>query len=99
MAEYLEREALIENMKRIYCTDCNSYNGVRCRACGTGDALDMIEDAPTADVVEVVRCEKCKFAEMLVDIIGDPHLYCKECNFREVDFDDYCSHGKRKEQT
>lgn len=48
--DYIEREALIENVKRVYCTDCNSYNGVRCRACGTDDALDMIEDAPAADV-------------------------------------------------
>ena len=57
-------------------------------------ALDM---QPAADVVEVVRCEKCKFAEMVVDIIGNPHLFCKECNFREVDFDDFCSKGKRRE--
>lgn len=55
------------------------------------------EDALAADVVEVVRCEKCFFAEMVVDIIGDPHLFCAECNFREVDFDDYCSKGKRRE--
>lgn len=56
--EYIERGALIENIKRVYCADCNSYDGVRCRACGTGDALDMIDDAPTADVApraEVAR--------------------------------------------
>lgn len=28
---------------------------VRCRACGTGDAIDMIEDAPAADVAPVVH--------------------------------------------
>lgn len=58
MPRYIDADALIEDIKRVYCTDCNSYNGVRCKACGTGDALDMVEDAPTADVVpraEVVR--------------------------------------------
>lgn len=52
---------------------------------------------PAADVVEVVRCEKCKFAAMLLDIIGDTHLFCAERDFREVGDDDFCSHGKRRE--
>lgn len=55
MAECIEREATIKRIKEVYCAGCNSYNGVRCRACGTGDAIDMIEDAPTADVVPVVH--------------------------------------------
>lgn len=53
MPEYIDREALIKHIEKTYCADCNSYNGVRCRACGTGDAIDMIEDA--ADVAPVVR--------------------------------------------
>lgn len=55
MAEYFEREAAIKRIKEVYCAGCNSYNGVRCRACGTGDAIDMIEDAPVADVAPVVH--------------------------------------------
>jgi DNA-directed RNA polymerase subunit RPC12/RpoP len=51
MARYIDADALIENVKRVYCTDCNNYNQIRCRACGTGDALDTIDDAPAADVV------------------------------------------------
>ena len=43
----IDADALIEDIKRVYCTECNSYNGVRCKACGTGDAVDMIDDAPT----------------------------------------------------
>lgn len=50
MPRYIDADALVENIKRVYCTDCNSYGGVRCRACWTGDALDEIEDAPDADV-------------------------------------------------
>ena len=55
MDEYIKREATIKRIKEVYCADCNSYNGVRCRACGTGDAIDMIEDAPAADVAPVVH--------------------------------------------
>ena len=55
MAEHIEREATIKRIKEVYCAGCNSYNGVRCRACGTGDAIDMIEDAPAADVAPVVH--------------------------------------------
>ena len=39
--EYLERNALIERIKKSYCKDCQNYNGVRCRACGIGDAIDV----------------------------------------------------------
>lgn len=46
--EYLERSALIERIKKAYCDGCENYNGVRCRACGIGDAIDVVEDAPTA---------------------------------------------------
>lgn len=55
MAEYIDREAAIKHIQEVYCADCNSYNGVKCRACGTGDAIDMIEDAPAADVAPVVH--------------------------------------------
>ena len=53
MDEFISREATIKRIKEVYCVSCNSYHGVRCRACGTGDAIDMIEDAPAADVAPV----------------------------------------------
>ena len=54
MAKYIDADELIEDIKRVYCKDCNNYNEIRCRACGTDDALRMIEDAPTADVVSEI---------------------------------------------
>lgn len=57
---YIDADALIEDIKRIYCTDCNNYNEIRCRACGTDDALRMIEDAPEADVVPRAEVEAVK---------------------------------------
>ena len=70
MAECIEREATIKRIEEVYCADCNSYNGVRCRACGTGDAIDMIEDAPAADVAPVVHGRW---------IEGPSNPYCSEC--------------------
>lgn len=46
--EYLERSALIERIEEAYCDGCKNYNGVRCSACGIGDAIEVVEDAPTA---------------------------------------------------
>ena len=53
MAEYIEREALMRRIKEIHCADCNSYHGVRCRACWVDDTLDYIDSEPAADVAEV----------------------------------------------
>lgn len=46
--EYLERSALIERIKKEYCDGCKNYNGVKCRFCGIYDAIEVVEDAPTA---------------------------------------------------
>ena len=86
MDEFISREATIKHIKKVYCVGCNSYNGVRCRACGTGDAIDIIEDAPAADVAPVVRCKDCK------------HRF--KDSWREYADDDdnfYCARGERKE--
>jgi hypothetical protein len=69
MAEYIEREATIKRIKEVYCAGCNSYNGVRCRACGTGDAIDMIEDAPAADVAPIEALERLRDELCAQDLI------------------------------
>ena len=53
MAEYIEREALIRRIKEIHCAECDSYHGVRCRACWVDDTLDYIDSEPAADVAPV----------------------------------------------
>ena len=99
--EYIERGVLIENVKRVYCTDCNSYNGVRCKACGTGDTLDVIEDAPAVDVVEVVRCKDCVWWEARTcgSCIGRCENPRNGLVSEYSEGNDFCSYGERKEQT
>ena len=97
MAECIEREATIKRIKEVYCAGCNSYNGVRCRACGTGDAIDIIEDAPAADVAPVVRCKGCK--NSCKDGTGrtcEGYWYELSEFAVSVEDDDFCSYGERK---
>ena len=50
MDEYIERDALMRRIKEIHCAECDSYHGVRCRACWVDDTLDYIDSEPAADV-------------------------------------------------
>ena len=84
MDEYISREETIKRIKECYCTGCNSYNGVRCRACGTGDAIDMIEDTTAADVAPVRHGQWIEYTKV---IIPEPYnkweqaWKCSECGF------------------
>ena len=68
---------------------------------GFTEATRVIRTMPTADVVEVVRCEKCKHLE----IINSRQIYAKcrmtDLEFKPFDIDTrkhYCSYGERKEE-
>lgn len=47
----IDADALEKGLKDWYCDpkNCDSWNGVRCRACLLDDALNAIEDAPTVE--------------------------------------------------
>ena len=83
MDEYIEREALMRRIKEIHCAECDSYHGVRCRACWVDDTLDYIDSEPAADVAPV-RHGRWIFGKDLPYSWGQIpknkyHLYCSEC--------------------
>ncbi len=84
----IDANARIEEIKQAHCTGCESYDGVRCRACWVDDAIGLIEDATTVDAVEVVRCRECRFCDT------------EDCPMRgtpgEVSASDFCSYGERR---
>lgn len=50
----IDAESLERRIKDTYCSDCKSYGGVRCRACGTGDALDLLDSEEEVTIEQVV---------------------------------------------
>lgn len=56
------------------------------------DAIDCINAAPTADVVQVVRCKDCKYFYQDGNIKA-----CKHWNCHSTTYDAYCSYAKMKE--
>ena len=58
MPRYINEDEFVAWVKQHWCADCNNDNGLRCRACWIDDAIDIVEEAPPADVVpksEVAR--------------------------------------------
>lgn len=65
-----------------------------------GDVIDVVYDISTADVVEVVRCRKCKYGDVSVHSRtkdGQEEIACY-CNLKKAvtDVDGYCSSGERR---
>lgn len=96
----IDANARIEEIRKAYCTNCDNYNGVRCRSCWVDDGIGFLEDAPTVDAVEVVRCKDCKHCDTFYprkEIGKEPTQvwYCDRyrCH-REPD--DFCSYGERR---
>lgn len=93
MPEYIDREALIHNLKQFSLEQLTPL------------IESLIQKQPTADVVEVVRCKDCAFSrefKIWEKESGYEGLLKCECNIfrnnRRVVFDKhYCSYGERKE--
>lgn len=56
---------------------------------------EVLEDTPTADVVEVVRCKDCKLATP--DIMIDGWYHCDNNDMTHKS-DHFCSYGERKDK-
>lgn len=54
MAEYIERETALKNIKETIIGASEFANDIRIAA------INAVNSAPTADVQEVVRCKNCR---------------------------------------
>lgn len=92
MPEYIEREALIKYACNQTCGRSLDKPVVHCHNCYM---VDVLEEAPAADVVAVVRCKECKRGEV-DDPEYDPDLYYCElgCGWNKGYF--FCAYGKRR---
>ena len=98
MSRLIYADELLKNYQTICscirCEDCQ-FNG---EWGGKGCQLEaMINNAPTVDAVEVVRCKDCKYAHMTVK--GE----CKYCDFWDtedklyLDGDFFCGGAEKRE--
>lgn len=86
MSRYIDSDNLIKKMQERY-NDLSSGDGYYDHFTqGYGDALSTVENEPTADVAEVVRCKECKFYSV--------NGHCGVLGFCEPD--EFCSRGERR---
>jgi hypothetical protein len=94
MAEYIEREKALNLISDIFfATDPNGEE-----QCSVIKCSRAIRNAPSADVVEVVRCKDCKH---FCPYEGEEHKGdCAELVGLEscVYEDDFCSYGERRSE-
>ena len=87
MAKYIDREALVEWLKRIPLKDLSDGLGL-CRVIMEDDFKKAIKEMPKGiivDAVPVVRCKDCKYFKTRL---------CEN----EDNYDDwFCADGERKE--
>ena len=92
MTEYIEREAISEEIRKYYYKNPPNFSYGEGFDRGLDRAQRAILDAPAADVAPVVRCKDCKH-----------HHYC-EIHFCDAlgmdcpgDSKFFCYYGERKE--
>ena len=91
MAKYIDRDSLIEWLKRIRLIDLSDGLGI-CRVIMEDDFKKAIKNMPEniiVDVAPVVRCKDCKYRD---GTPGQPNILCAQMHE-----DDFCSYGERKE--
>ena len=93
MAEYIKREALLEEFDDCF-PNLNPYLNTELYS-----VRKRIETMKAADVVEVVRCKDCEHYKSHSPSVHwhTSRLYCMRTAAVCVKKDDFCSYGKRKE--
>ena len=96
MAEYIEREALLNRMEKRLADLRTEYGSYDHFTDGFEEGCVAVEDAEVVDVVEVVRCKDCKSGEVDNPDFPEQHYCHLGCGWNHANF--YCGYGERKEQ-
>ena len=104
MTKYIDADLLISKeliplTKRLDCCHPKQMKGVLM-------AINKIEEAPAADVVEVVRCKDCVYSREMDKYEREIYLSnCVGCTMHSKSYhgvimqdDDFCSYGERKDE-
>lgn len=106
MTEYIEREALMQELEEIGGCDAPPDSWADGFDKGILSAIKHVEAQPAADVVEVVRCKDCKYffdeccnheKNRVLHRVPDFGKHYSYVGRIKVEPDHYCGHGERKE--
>ena len=120
MVRLIDADALLDDAMDRYCKECDKRKGIKngeyriiydigeapCRACEVDDMKAELEDAPTIDAVQVVRCKDCKHKPSGTGANHDLEFPDGVCPCQCEDFwyswkpndDWFCASGERKEE-
>ena len=95
MTEYIERTAALNAARR-------AFDDQECDCEVMPDVFASLQEAPTADVVEVVRCRECvHYREHRTRRHKQLMRECVRMARHDMEYpvksDDFCSYGQRKE--
>lgn len=92
MARYIDADKLRNRVK----IQTNPYGKPTLEYASGLKVLVMIDQEPTADVEEVVRCKDCQYCK---ESEVTDRLFCDwHREYFETEADNFCSYGERKEK-
>ena len=96
MSRYIDVDALLKSLTKFKENDWNKELCIPLPSL-VDDCIDIVDEQPTADVVEVVRCEHCLHWDDEKDGVYVGNLYhCCDYDGEDKSPDDFCSYGERR---
>lgn len=99
MSRYIDADELIRHLNDEiqYGVDIDIHPVEFGTYLGLLSAKSFVENAPTADVVEVTRCKDCKFYRPYNKPVEDfdGRCFARECETDEYDF---CNYGEKMDE-
>ena len=95
MARLIDADAFIEE----HCADCKYFNvdGICTKEDPVCGSVMMVNELPTVDAVEVVRCKDCKHGFLTDDGSYSCELVDEHYGWGyRTKADDFCSYGERR---
>ena len=94
MARYIDAEKLKDDIAVLFERNEKQIDDF------LANCVDDLIDAPTADVVEVVRCKECIFSKRDMDVHPDPKIlnkdrWCELYGRKSPNW--FCADGERRE--
>lgn len=98
MARYIDADSTVKAIRDKF----NIYFEIPCDSDDRrvqeiiGKVKNTIQEQPTADVVEVVRCKDCEEWKRNVGFADSPNGHCF-CHDIDTNGFDFCSYGERRD--